>query len=192
MKLNLLIPTTPDRDHYMVNLTAEIRRQVDESNLWPYVEIVTKYDNFENTVGWKRNYLLDKADGEYLAFIDSDDRISEDYLKLAFEGINKGVDCCSLTGIITENGKNPKMFIHSILYDSWFEKDGVYYRNTNHLNVVKSSIAKQMRFPESKHKHGDGNHGEDRSYSEQLLQSGLLKTEHFINAVTYFYDWRQK
>lgn len=185
MKLSLLIPTTPDRDNYMVGLLAEIRRQIAELNLWGQVEIVTKYDNFENTVGWKRNFLLNQADGDYLAFIDSDDRISEDYIKTAFEGINKGVDCCSLTGVITEDGKNPKMFIHSILYDRWFEQDNVYYRNTNHLNIIRSSIAKQMKFPEK-------NHGEDADYSKQLLKSGLLKTEHFIDAVTYFYDWRSK
>ena len=185
LKLSLLIPFTPDRNQYMVVLLREIRKQIGELNLWGQVEIVTKEDNYENSVGWKRNYLLDKAEGEYLAFIDSDDQISDDYIKTAFEGINRGADCCSLTGIITENGKNPKMFIHSILYDRWFEHEGVYYRNTNHLNVVRSSIAKQMRFP-------DKNHGEDRDYSQQLLDSGLLKTEHFINSITYFYDWRTK
>jgi hypothetical protein len=97
-----------------------------------------------------------------------------------------GVDACGLTGVITEDGKNPKVFVHSMKYDSWFEKDGVYCRNNNHLNVVKASIAKQMTFPET-------SMGEDHSYSKQLLESGLIKTEYWDeHEILYYYDYISK
>lgn len=129
---------------------------------------------------------MNRSCGEYLAFVDSDDRIGPKYFEHAFTGIEQGVDACGLTGIITEDGQNPKKFVHSMRYDSWFEKDGVYYRNNNHLNVVKSSIAKQMHFPET-------NQGEDHDYSKQLLASGLIKTEYWDeNEVIYHYDYRSK
>ena len=63
LKLSLLIPFTPDRNQYMVVLLREIRKQIGELNLWGQVEIVTIEDNYENSVGCKRNYLLDKAEG---------------------------------------------------------------------------------------------------------------------------------
>lgn len=189
MKFSILIPTTPDRDHFMVPLQREIRRQIEELKLWGQVEIVVKVDNYEHSIGWKRNFLLNQADGDYLAFIDSDDRVSEHYLRGVFEGIEKGVDCCSLTGIITEDGKNPLLFEHSIKYAEYKtnpEGDPVRYeRFPNHLNCIKASIAKQFRFPEK-------NHGEDTDWAVQIHKSGLLKTEHYINEVIYFYDWRSK
>jgi glycosyltransferase involved in cell wall biosynthesis len=199
-KLSILIPTTPDRWEFNKRLDAKFHELCGQGYHKTYptisftyttvqypndVEIIWCHDNKEFSIGSKRNALLLKASGDYLAFIDSDDLITEHYFKEIFKGIEKGVDCCSLNGIITEDGNNPKTFIHSIKYDSWFEKDEIYYRNSNHLNCVRSSIAKQMKFPET-------NHGEDKSYSEQLLKSGLLKTEHWIEDIIYLYEFRSK
>lgn len=201
-KLSVLIPTTPDRTPFVVRLAGQFREQLgqpvrvdkegDPRGLYRdiyrngEVEILYLTDNKENSIGYKRNMLLGLADGEYIEFIDSDDRIGEKHFEHAFVGISKGVDACGLTGIITEDGQNPKKFVHSMRYDSWYEKDGVYYRGINHLNVCRASIAKQMKFPET-------NHGEDRSYSDQLMASGLIKTEYWDeNETIYLYDYISK
>lgn len=200
----MLIPTTPDREPFLRKLLGQISDQLgyaecgrldlqqgigmryEKCSYECGVEVLLCYDDFQNSIGFKRNCLMNLAAGQYLAFIDSDDRIGDNYFKHAFTGISAGVDACGLTGIITEDGQNPKKFVHSMRYDSWFEKDGVYYRNNNHLNVVKSSIAKQMRFPET-------NQGEDHDYSKQLLASGLINTEYWDeNEVIYHYDYRSK
>ena len=202
IKLSVLVPTTPDRTPFVVRLGGQFLQQLgapvkvdregEPRGLFREiyrngeVEILYLTDNKENSIGFKRNLLLSLADGDYLAYIDSDDRIGPKYFQHAFTGIEQGVDACGLTGIITEDGQNPKKFVHSMRYDSWFEKDGVYYRNNNHLNVVKSSIAKQMHFPET-------NQGEDHDYSKQLLASGLIKTEYWDeNEVIYHYQYRSK
>jgi glycosyltransferase involved in cell wall biosynthesis len=206
-KLSILIPTTPDRHEFMRNLFSQFifqRGEVKYIGTIPLtpnrerghitrhedgdgvVEFITFEDDKKLSIGHKRNALLSAAQGEYLAFIDSDDRIGDNYFAHAFTGINQGVDACGLTGIITEDGQNPKKFVHSMRYDSWYEKDGIYYRNNNHLNVCRSSIAKQMRFPET-------SQGEDHDYSKQLLASGLIKTEYWDeNEVIYMYDYRSK
>ena len=88
-----------------------------------------------------------------------------------------------MEGIITTNGKDPKKFTHSLRHSKWFEKDGVYYRNPNHLNPVKSEIAKKIKFPEV-------NHGEDRTYSQKILP--FLKTEVYIDGPIYFYEYVSK
>lgn len=210
MKLSILIPTTPDRDGFMDALFLQFEDQMKwvggkqipdwngcvlstayftYSGGLPYsceIEVIDLLDEKTHSIGWKRNRLLEQSVGEYIAFIDSDDRIGERYFKHAIEGILQKVDVCGLTGIITEDGKNPKKFVHSLKYDSWFEKDNIYYRNNNHLNVIKRSIAIQMKFPEI-------NMGEDHDYSKQLQRSGLIKTEYWDeNEILYYYDYRSK
>lgn len=179
-KLSILIPHTTKYVGFLERLERVLNPQ-----LTPDVQVIKYVDNGEKTIGKKRNWLLQKATGKYLCFIDSDDVVSENYVSLLMEGIEKNVDACSLTGIITEDGGNPKRFIHSMKYASWFEADGVYYRNNNHLNCIKSDIAKRMVFPET-------NHGEDRDYSKQLLNSGMIRTEHWIEPVIYYYEYRRK
>lgn len=181
-KLSILICHQPDR-HERVKFLSRLKQIV-----WPQLQLYAEmriHEGIGISIGQKRNELLQDAEGEYVCFIDDDDRVTDDYVERLMEGINKGVDCCSLKGIITEDGKNPKTFIHSIRYDSWYEKDGIYYRNPNHLNAVRASIAKQMKFPET-------NHGEDKSYSDQLKQSGLIKTEYWIEDTIYYYEYLSK
>lgn len=182
-KLSILICTVPKRSDFLRGLMRELRQQIQGLNAWDDIEILTD-DRTNISIGEKRNYLLSIADGEYLAFIDDDDRISPNYLKLLSEGIATNPDVCSLTGEITEDGENPKKFIHSFKYTSWYEQDNIYFRNNNHLNCIRSSIAKQMKFPEK-------NMGEDHDYSKQLLASGLLKTEYWIPDTIYYYDYRR-
>jgi len=179
----ILIPTTPDREPLLQRLTKELHRQINELEAQESVRILVFEDNGEITTGAKRNALVDRAAKkgfDYVSQFDSDDMPFPTYIKSNLEGISKGIDVNSLTGIITEDGLNPKQFIHSMRYDSWFEKDGVYYRNNNHLNVIKTEIAKRVLYPNE-------TIGEDHSYSKRLLQSGLIKTEYWIDEPIYQY-----
>lgn len=177
--LNILICHTPGREDFLrrlndilnPQLTADVKVLIDDSRY--------------KTIGKKRNDLMRRADYKYAAFIDDDDRISKDYIKLLFEGIEKNVDCCSLVGEITWDGNNPKKFIHSIKYNDYFEKDNVYYRPPNHLNCIKTEIGKQFTFPEK-------NHGEDTDWAMQICRAYAIQSEHEINETIYYYDYRSK
>ena len=175
--LSILICTIPEREWFLNRLMAILSEQPGD-----YEILINASDK---TIGRKRNELLSEAKGDYVAAIDDDDTVSDNYIKLLMEGIYKGVDCCSLTGIITDDGKNPRKFIHSIKYKSWYEDNGVYFRNPNHLNCIKTGLARRAYFPET-------NHGEDRSFSDQLFKLGVLQTEHEIKQVIYFYEHRTK
>lgn len=185
MKLSILICHLPERRLTMSKLIAQL---TDQYRDYEKFEILSNPDK-SISVGEKRNLLLENAHGDYVAFIDDDDRISDDYICKLMDGIDLGVDCCSLTGIITENGANPLVFQHSIKYSAYKTNSEDmpvrYERYPNHLNCIKSSIAKQFRFPEK-------NHGEDTDWATQIHKSGLLKTEHWIDGVIYYYDWKTK
>lgn len=190
-RLSILICHLPKRKFLLSRLMATLDPQAERVGQFtasPSVELLIDDSEFDS-IGEKRNRLLQKADGKYVCFIDDDDFVSDNYLPFIFEGINKGVDCCSLLGEITEDGKNPLLFEHSIKYKEYKtntpDKPIRYERYPNHLNAIRSSIAKQFRFPEK-------NHGEDTSWAAQIHKSGLIKTEHYIPEIIYYYDWKSK
>lgn len=183
MKLSILICTLPSRKELFKSLWDSLFSQITTE-----VELLS-WDTESASIGAKRNALLGWAKGEYVAFVDDDDDVSENYISLLMEGINKGVDCCSLKGIYTVDGDIDGIFEHSLKYKEWKttgNDNGVKYeRYPNHLNCIKASIAKQFKFPEK-------NHGEDYDWSKKLHDSGLLKIEHYIEQPIYFYKYRTK
>lgn len=187
MRLSILIPTIRRHTRKYSILLDQIYRQFR-----PFMQdIEVLHDDHEtDSIGRKRNRLLERAKGEYVCFIDADDRISDNYLTAVMEGVDKGVDCCSLKGIITTNGKHPSLFEHSLKYQEYatntgadFERGEVKYeRFPNHLNCIHGGIARLFRFR-------DKSHGEDTDWATLIHKSGLIKSEHYISDVIYFYDY---
>lgn len=184
MKLSILICTIDSRvkifNKLMVNLLEQIKDKTGQ------VQILIEYDMGTISIGEKRNKLLQRAEGEYLCFIDDDDWVCDNYVDLLLNAAESGRDCASLKGIITFDGVNPEIFEHSLKYKEWkTNPEGSeirYERYPNHLNMVKSDIAKQFKFPVS-------NHGEDHDWSKQAHESGLLKTEYYIDEILYYYRY---
>lgn len=184
MKLSILIPTIKRHRTLFDTLLVELQKQTIPYN--GTIEILI--DDAENDkIGVKRNRLLDKAIGEYVAFIDSDDEVGFTYIEHLMKAIHSGIDCASLLGRYSVDGNYDGLFEHSLKYDKWETSNGEikYLRFPNHLNCIKSSIAKQFKFPEN-------NFGEDFDWSKQIHESGLLKTEYYINEILYYYNFISK
>lgn len=201
MILSILICTLLEREKQFNELISSLHNQLQKAGRIGYVksqvlhgnyyinrlvygdvEIIACGDNRSNTIGKKRNILMAEATGEYVCCIDDDDKVSDNYIELLMGGINKGVDCCSLTGIITFDGERPKKFIHYMNCTHYYETTEAYHRFPNHLNCIKASIANQFKFPEK-------SHGEDTDWATLVKQSGLIKTEHTIEQVIYNYKF---
>lgn len=184
MKLSILIPTLIERRDKFNFIRNKIQGQITSLKLDKEIEIISFEDNRKYNVGYKRNWLLDQAKGVYSMFVDDDDDVSNNFIKLVYDALKTNPDCVSLTGIITFNGHNPKRFVHSLKYKSYFESGGVYYRPPNHLNPIKTEIAKKFRFPEL-------NFGEDTNWAMQVCKSGILKKEVEVSEPYYYYRFDQ-
>lgn len=188
IKLSILIPSLISRNEQFLSLKEELFRQIIEANATEDVEILDYVDSGEASIGAKRNVLLQKATGQYVAFFDDDDKPSSHYIAKVLAGCNEGKDCCSLRGVITFNGDTPEIFEHSIKYDAYkTNHTGVpkYERYPNHLNAIRSDIARSFTFPEI-------NHGEDTDWATQIKRAGSITTEAVITDIIYHYQYVSK
>jgi len=180
VKLSILIPTVKEDEDLLMELLEELSIQIE-----PYgssIQILIDYDEYES-IGRKRNKLMEKATGDYVACFDSDDKPSIYYIDWMMKVVESGCDCGSFLGLYSENGVALGKFEHSLKYKKWETTQGEikYLRFPNHLNAVKTEIAKQFKFSEK-------NHGEDFDWSTLLHESGLLKTEFNIPEIIYYYN----
>lgn len=144
------------------------------------VEILT--DDKPGSIGAKRQRLLELSTGDYVAFIDDDDDINPQYIKLIFERLGPDCDVIGFEGEITTNGRNKKRFTISKEHP-YEEKNGIYYRYNNHLSPIRRDIALAIGYK-------DMNFGEDFDYAMRLKESGLINTEKYIYTPMYFYRYR--
>lgn len=200
IKLSILIPTLADREVLVKKLLANLSSQTGIVNYLLFesvyqmregrndlIQILSLTDNKEMSIGEKRNKLLQAAGGECVCFIDDDDEVSENYISLLLEAVDSGCDCASLKGMYSVDGVDDGIFEHSLKYNEWSTTNNEikYERYPTPLNMIKASIAKQFTFP-------DITHGEDHAWSKELHESGLLKTEYYIDEVIYFYRYFSK
>jgi glycosyltransferase involved in cell wall biosynthesis len=181
-KLSILIPSLVSRERHLAKLLFKLQWQKKALSNPDDVDIVMYVDNGEQTIGFKRNHVMSLATGEYQAFIDDDDDVTDNYLQLLLNGIATGADCCSLTGLYIPNGVLDMPFIHSIKYDKAWQDDKFYYRAPNHLNCIKRDLVKDIKFQEK-------NFGEDGCWMEDIFNQKRLKSEHYIPQLLYYYNF---
>lgn len=152
------------------------------SEQWCDVEILIN-DSDSDTIGTKRNDLLDRSRGQYICFFDDDDTPEPNYIEEQLKVAMSGCDCGSFMGYLYEDNVFKKPFIHSIKFTEYSSDDSYYYRPPNHLNAIKSNIAKQYKFP-------DNNFGEDTVWAMQICNAKALKSEYVTNGSIYNYYYR--
>jgi len=186
MKLSILICSLEKRQEQLAELLAELNLQITSCDASDIVEVMTEVDSKQITTGAKRNNLLNKASGKYICFIDDDDHIYPNYIKLILEATESDADCIATTGIYSINGGHPvkwrlsKDFIDEDKFDSQINEI-VYFRRANHLTPVKRKLALQAMFP-------DKSNAEDKEYSSRL--NPFLQSEVEIKELIYHYDYK--
>ena len=179
--LSILICAIPSRrKQFLPSLLDNLEHQIKSYKHGGFVHVVVLMDNKKMIVGEKRNFLLKCAKGDYVCFIDDDDRISEDYVRTLHEAIQGGPDCVTFNCEVKINGKASKMCYFNGEQNK--NHDTHYERTPNHLCVVKSEIAKKYGFPVSSYQ-------EDDEYARRILPE--LKERMHIDNVLYYYDYNR-
>ena len=181
VKLSILIPTVPSRlELFYPRIIKELLRQIGNSS---DIELVALFDNKKRSVGEKRQNLIDIANGEYLTFIDDDDRISPDYISCIMNALysNLNTDCVVYDTICcVDNGALKKLCKYGIEFEYGDILGGREWRGKPaHTMIYKSSIAK-------KHAFKNINHGEDVEWVKRACKDIVVQTR--IDKVLYYYD----
>jgi glycosyltransferase involved in cell wall biosynthesis len=172
----------PQRKAMYDSLMSVLNTQIHKCGANEIIEVITETDQGQSTVGKKRNTVLDKARGEYVCFIDDDDMVTDIYISKTLDALKNKPDVVELVGYLP---KYDLPFIHNLNCGGHFKKDGTQFRTPNHLNTIKTEIARQIRYVEI-------SHGEDQDYSHRLWDSSLMKTESLIGDRMYIYQFNPR
>lgn len=145
------------------------------------VEILMLTDTKSMMLGHKRNVMVNMAQGEYVQFIDDDDRVEPDMMSEILRAIDESSpDVVTFLVNVSLDGAAPKVCRYSKDFKQDQDTKTEYQRIPNHICVVRRELALQVTFPSITYR-------EDAGYSKLLLP--LLKTEHAIGKVLYHYDY---
>lgn len=186
MLLSILIPTLTERRAQFLALKGRLERQAADHNLGKRVEILAEEDNREQSIGMKRNLLIQRATGRFVVFVDDDDDVHDSYVPLICHAIEShpDLDCIGLKGTILFRGRHQRQFVHSLQYSDYATIAGVYCRPPYHLNPIRREIAARYRF-------ADTSYSEDIDWSLRMRNDRALTREHLINESLYCYRSRR-
>ena len=183
--LSVGILTLTNRDHFFQRLMNHLYNIVGQ---WAKsIEFVVAKDNKQKTVGEKRNEVLDKANGKYVCFIDDDDLVDQNYFNWIMQVLleHPDADAIGFNGLYYVSGNPVLRFSHSSSHNGHRRAENekgetIQLRPINHLNPVRTEIAREIRFPEK-------SFGEDSDYCDRLFASNKLKKEVFVDQTLYHY-----
>jgi len=179
VKLSILICSvdTIERKESLNKLIHELNHQVCSNYAEEIVEIIVEKDNGELSVGGKRNVLIDKAQGEYICFIDDDDFISSNYLNTILQNLTKDILLIRIEHLI--QGVKTTTIQPSLYIDNLVTNELIYCVNHLHLCPHKRLISKQIKFKEL-------NFSEDIDYSQRIISA--INCYDLITEALYIYN----
>jgi len=145
------------------------------------VEVICLIDNKSRTIGAKRDALVQMSRGDYIAFCDDDDDVSDDYIEELLKGVatNKDVICFWQHAII--DGKEGTIDFDLCNENREFTPTRMTPRKPYHVCAWRGDMARKYRFP-------DLNYDEDRQWLVHLWKEA--KTQYKIGKElhTYIFD----
>ncbi|MEI7028204.1 glycosyltransferase family A protein [Paenibacillus sp. y28] len=176
ISLSILIPTVPERIQFLSRMVQELARQTKGRP----VEVLALLDNKKSTVGAKRSVLLEQAKGDYIVFVDDDDRLEPHYVSTlcAYIEAAPDADCFVFDVAVYLNNHFYKVCKYDIAYTHG-EDQSYYYRKPNHLMCYAKRIA-------ALHKFQDISGGEDDEWGTRA--AGDIVNQVRIPHVLYHYD----
>jgi glycosyltransferase involved in cell wall biosynthesis len=172
--LSILTPTIPERSSQVTALQEKLALQIGSLP----IEHVILSDNRTRSIGAKRQALADIARGEYLAFVDDDDDISDEYVSSLLEAIKTGADVITFLQRAIYNGLESEVHFGINNHDGPFNAGAITLRAPWHVCAWKRSKVEGCLFSES-------NYGEDLTWCLQARRR--IKTACHVDRVLHTY-----
>lgn len=181
--LSICICSIFSRKHFLDRMMAILSPQLGQR-----VELLLAIDAGQESIGKKRQRLLEQARGEFIVFLDDDDTVHQDYVSKVLTAINRtpNVDAITYRSKRYCDGVYEAECVYSLHSESnvgFIYVDGfkTYQRYPYHVTPVRRELALKIGFP-------DKDHCEDTDFAVALRP--LLRSEHHIPEHLYTYWWR--
>lgn len=178
MKWEILILTQPSRAEFLDQLLSILMPQCQNRD----VEVLIGRFDPGKSLGENREILRRQSSGDYINFVDDDDFVAGDYVAKILPLLHGGIDQIGFRLQLYSDGSPMIPTYHSLKYGRWYEDARGYYRDISHLNPMRRELAMSASM--------DGGIGEDCRWSIDLRNLGIVKTEHFIDEILYYYFFR--
>lgn len=173
VRWSILIATLARRGDALRQVLGDLTPQLAEAA--GQVELVILRNHAERPLGHTRQMLVEEARGEYITFVDDDDRLPDYYVSEILPRLD-GVDYVGWQMQAYNYGQPMLPTFHSLKYTEWWESTVGYFRDISHLNPVRKELAADFRCDRPP---------EDVDWVVRMR--GRLKTEHYIDRVMYHY-----
>ena len=140
--LTIAIATLADR---VGSCLPALVKTLDQQAQGKPVEILAFLDNQYRSLGAKRNALAELANGEFLAFVDDDDDVSDDYVETLLDAITQhnNVDCIVFDAWVTIDGKPDRICRYGAELDNT-NSPQTYFRRPNHVACFRTEIVRRV------------------------------------------------
>jgi len=179
-RLSILMPAMADRN--WVSLADKLHTQAAACK---GVEFLLDVDSGKVTSGIKRQRLAESARGDYIAFVDDDDDVSDDYAASLLSRLTYKPDVVTFDLEQTTNGvpKNTQSFGLSHT-EGTRTSDGMQLMQANHLCAWRRDLALSVAWDPRL------GYADDQIWYRPLLGSIETAKESHIPRVLYRYDFQ--
>ena len=185
--LSILIPSLFNRQEVFNELIDKLEKQIKENKLDKQIEIITHIDNKNVRLIRKRNNMLLSSKGKFVALLDDDDTVSDDYIK---EIVNKIKEKPESDVITFKQHCNCDGWEFGIISDINFKLHVKHVGDSNYIRypwiwcVWRRENVVDISFEDSNNKI---NYGEDKEWLLQVMKSNKIKIETKIDKVLHYY-----
>jgi glycosyltransferase involved in cell wall biosynthesis len=176
--LSILTPTIPGRESQLAKLQTSIEAQNSKLKSSARIEHLILCDNRARSIGAKRQALADIARGQYIAFVDDDDNVSDDYVAGLLEAAQTGADVITFRQRAIYNGLESEVHFGARNQDGPFNPGEVTLRAPWHVCAWRRDVVAGCLF-------GESNYGEDLTWCQQARKR--IRTAHHIDKVLHTY-----
>lgn len=179
-KLSILVCSVLNRRNtFLPQILEELNKQTHDKT---DVEVICVVDNKTRMLGIKRNDLVNMAQGDYITFVDDDDKLSRNYVSELLKAIdeNNSVDVINFIVNVSINDSEFKPCYYTVENKHDFNRDNSYHRLPNHIMCIKRQLCVDTPYKPILY-------GEDSAFSKELAPK--IKKEFNINEVLYEYHY---